>query len=92
MISISVGDGTVSFVGVSKGFGSVCVCTTKGALWGRGDMSIDPYRGPGEEEGGGGVVTFSAFFSAGASTGHRQSNLVHSVYLINSTRTRLDEE
>lgn len=48
-----------SSVNVSIGVGSTCVSTTKGVLCGRGDMSIDSYRGPGEEEGGGGVVTLS---------------------------------
>lgn len=35
---------------------SISVVTAKGALWGRGDMSIESLAGPGDDEGNGGVV------------------------------------
>ena len=44
--------------GVVIGVGSRVV-TTKGALWGSGDISIESLIGPGEEEGSGGVLARS---------------------------------
>lgn len=38
---------------------STSAATTKGALWGSGERSMDSFIGPGEEEGRGGVVTHS---------------------------------
>jgi hypothetical protein len=35
-------------------------CAKKGALCGRGEMSMHSFIGPGEDEGRGGVVVFSA--------------------------------
>ena len=45
--------------GVVIGVGSIRVVTTKGALWGSGDISIESLIGPGEEEGSGGVLARS---------------------------------
>ena len=45
--------------GVVIGVGSIRVVTTKGALWGSGDISIESLMGPGEEEGSGGVLARS---------------------------------
>ena len=45
--------------GVVIGVGSTRVVTTKGALWGSGDISIESLIGPGEEEGSGGVLARS---------------------------------
>ena len=38
----------------------------KGALCGSGDVSMESIPGPGEDDGGGGVVTHSATISANA--------------------------
>lgn len=57
MTSIEVS--TVSSSKHSEGV-STSVVTTKGALCGRGDISIDSLQGPGEEDGGGGVVVKSS--------------------------------
>ena len=49
-------------VGVDSGVGvSTCICavTAKGSLCGSGDMSIESIPGPGEDDGSGGVLTFS---------------------------------
>lgn len=35
------------------------VAIVKGALWGSGDMSMESFPGPGEDDGIGGVLTFS---------------------------------
>ena len=35
------------------------VVAIKGVLWGNGDMSIESFPGPGEDDGRGGVVMFS---------------------------------
>lgn len=40
MISMSADD-EASSASSSIGVGSICVSTTKGVLWGRGDISID---------------------------------------------------
>ena len=45
--------------GVAIGVGSTRVVTTKGALWGSGDISIESLIGPGEEDGSGGVLARS---------------------------------
>lgn len=54
-ITSSIEDGVTSSIGDVSGVGSIWVATTKGALWGSGDISI----GPGEEEGSGGVLARS---------------------------------
>ena len=48
-------DGVTSSIGDVSGVGSTLGATTKGTLWGNGDISI----GPGEEEGSGGVLARS---------------------------------
>lgn len=35
------------------------VATANGALWGSGDISMESFPGPGEDDGIGGVLTFS---------------------------------
>ena len=45
--------------GVVIGVGSIRVVTTKGALCGSGEISIESLMGPGEEEGSGGVLARS---------------------------------
>ena len=51
----------VSSIGVPAGVGdAISICEEKyGCLWGRGEISILSFNGPGEEEGNGGVVTES---------------------------------
>lgn len=58
MIS-STKDKVTSSIGDVSGVGSTRVATTKGALWGSGDISIESFPGPGEEEGRGGVLARS---------------------------------
>ena len=53
--------GASSSIGVIWGVGSICVVTTNGALWGRGEISIESLPGPGEEDGMGGVTALSAY-------------------------------
>jgi hypothetical protein len=36
------------------------VCAKKGVLCGRGEMSMHSFNGPGDDDGRGGVVVFSA--------------------------------
>lgn len=55
-IASSIKDDVTSSIGDASGVGSTCVVTTKGALWGSGDISIESFPGPGEEEGSGGVL------------------------------------
>ena len=55
----SRGDAATSSIGDISGVGSTWVVTTKGALWGNGDISIESLLGPGEEEGSGGVLARS---------------------------------
>ncbi len=57
---VSIDTGVSSSIGVICGVGSIWVVTTKGALWGRGDISIVSFPGPGEDDGIGGVVVPSA--------------------------------
>ncbi len=54
-------DGMTSSSGVCPGVGDcTSICAKYGCLWGRGEMSIRSFNGPGEEDGRGGVVTHSA--------------------------------
>ena len=55
----SVKDDVTSSIGDVSGVESTRVVTTKGALWGSGDISIESFPGPGEEEGSGGVLARS---------------------------------
>ncbi len=48
-----------SSIGDVSGVGSTRVVTMKGALCGSGDISIESFPGPGEEEGRGGVLARS---------------------------------
>lgn len=48
-----------SSIGVIWGAGSTSIGTTKGALCGRGEISIESFPGPGDEDGIGGVVVLS---------------------------------
>lgn len=48
-MSVTVGVGDASWIRVA----------TKGALCGKGDISMESFPGAGEEEGSGGVVTHS---------------------------------
>lgn len=52
----SVNGDVTSSIGDVSGVGSIRFVATKGALWGSGDISIDSFAGPGEEEGSGGVL------------------------------------
>lgn len=52
----SVNGDVTSSIGDASGVGSIMCVTAKGALWGSGDISIDSFAGPGEEEGSGGVL------------------------------------
>ena len=52
----------ISSIGDISGVGSTWVVTMKGALWGSGDISIESFPGPGEEEGSGGVLARSVLF------------------------------
>ena len=49
-------------MGEINGVGSTWVVTTKGTLWGSGDISIDSFPGPGEDEGSGGVLARSVLY------------------------------
>ena len=49
----------VTSSGDVNGVGSTRVVTTKGALWGSGEISIESLPGPGEDEGSGGVLARS---------------------------------
>lgn len=51
----------VSSIGVPPGVGeAISICAEKyGCLWGRGEISILSFNGPGDEEGNGGVVAES---------------------------------
>lgn len=51
--------GEVTSIGDISGVVSTWVVTMKGALWGSGDISIESFPGPGEEEGSGGVLARS---------------------------------
>lgn len=62
-VEISVGETGTGAAGGAGGGGdstSIRVTTEKGALWGRGEMSIESIPGPGDEDGKGGVVVVSA--------------------------------
>jgi len=55
-------DGITISSGVWPGVGDwTSICAKYGCLWGRGEMSIRSFNGPGEEDGRGGVVTHSAY-------------------------------
>ena len=58
-IASSIRDGVTSSIGDVSGVGSTRVVTMKGALCGSGDISIESFPGPGEEEGRGGVLARS---------------------------------
>ena len=62
-ITSPVKNDVTSSIGDVNGVGSTIFVTTKGALWGSGDISIDSFPGPGEEEGSGGVLARSVFVS-----------------------------
>ena len=55
-IASSVKVDVTSSIGDVSGVGSTWVVTMKGALWGNGDISIESFAGPGEEDGSGGVL------------------------------------
>ena len=55
----SAKDDVTSSIGDVSGVGSTRFVTTKGALWGSGEISIESFPGPGEEEGSGGVLARS---------------------------------
>lgn len=57
---ISISEGEISSIGVICGVVPTFVVTMKGSLCGSGDISIELFPGPGEEDGSGGVVINSA--------------------------------
>ena len=58
-ITSSAKEDVTSPIGDVSGVESTRVVITKGALWGSGDISIESFPGPGEEEGSGGVLARS---------------------------------
>jgi hypothetical protein len=38
------------------------ICAQRGCLWGRGEISMRSFMGPGEDDGRGGVVTLSIIY------------------------------
>ena len=72
---IALGDERVdSTIGVGSGVGdwiSIRVAARYGALCGRGEISIESFPGPGEDEGSGGVITLSNYYKLISSTMNR---------------------